>query len=211
MHLYQASTYIVILGNRTYTLHCNTSFPYNSDVAIRVEGPPEFAANLDLDLHLRIPSWISRPTTSIIATGTTPISVAHRGTYTHAHVSGPTATLVFALPMRFEVSRYPGLDQIGNTSRYAIEYGPTLLAAMGPWTNFSTNISCIVIPDMEPGRPANWLVPIQNKPLHFFVKGHPEYQYKPYFEIQNERFTVYPIMGKVRWADPQTQPQIVSV
>ena len=43
----------------------------------------------------------------------------------------PGDTVAFALPMTFKLTRYTGMDKIPGHERYALEYGPILLAIEG--------------------------------------------------------------------------------
>ena len=40
-------------------------------------------------------------------------------------------TITFRLPMDFKLTRYTGVDKIAGHERYALEYGPVLLAILG--------------------------------------------------------------------------------
>jgi len=94
--------------------------------------------------------------------------------------------------MTFRVTNYTGLTQISPFSRYAIEYGPILLAVTGPWDN---STDTVVIKGVDPINPASWLVPVPNQPLHFTIQGQEGYLYVPYFEISSQMFDVYPIIA----------------
>ena len=78
----------------------------------------------------------------------------------------------------------------GNLSRYALEYGPLLLAATGPW---DTAIDCIRIPWFQRRPPIEWLRPDSQRQGWFTVIGAPEYAYAPYMMIQGEQMTVFPV------------------
>ncbi len=146
-------------------------------------------------LHLRIPAWAAAAAVPI-ALGNGTVVAGTPGTYLPVLLSALPATLSFSLPMAFAAALYTGQTAMGvGAQRYAITFGPTLLAATGPFTAIG-NASCIVLPALDTGRVADWLLPdAAGGPLHFSVKGAPGVAYVPYFEIQEENFTAYPIFG----------------
>ncbi len=172
-------------GGTHVTLTNSTSFPEAEAVilSISTEKPVSFT------LRLRMPSSLTSTIKinvngSVLATGTP-------GTYcaiTKTWKDGDTIS--YTLPMDFRVSRYTGFDMIDGYDRYAIEYGTVLLGVVGP---FDFNDDCIEIAN-DPANPASWLVPVPEKPLHYKIKGKPGYEYMPYYEIQDEQFTCYPVI-----------------
>jgi hypothetical protein len=93
----------------------------------------------------------------------------------------------FTLPAAFRVARYKGVDQIAEKSRYSIEYGPILLAAVG-----SSNVDLLIDKGSEPLNLAGYLQPVEGAPLHFTVRGNPGCRLMPYWQITEEEFTCYP-------------------
>ena len=91
--------------------------------------------------------------------------------------------------MSFMATRYTGADQIQGHERYAIEYGPILMAVTG---DFNVE-DCIRIIN-DPANPGLWLTPVPDRPLHFAIKDMPQYEYVPYYEIDEEQFTTHPII-----------------
>lgn len=100
-------------------------------------------------------------------------------------------TISFTLPMDFKESRYSGFDKIDGYDRYAIEYGNVLLDVVGA---FDFNDDCVEITN-DPANPSSWLEPVPEKRLHYKIKGKPGYEYMPYYEIQDEQFTCYPVIA----------------
>jgi len=91
--------------------------------------------------------------------------------------------VVFELPMRFRVVRYTELDQHPEHDRYALLYGPVLMALVGA--------EDLAIPA---GKLPGLLKPIADKPLHFSVEGHDGARFMPYWQIGSENFTCFPTM-----------------
>ena len=75
--------------------------------------------------------------------------------------------------------------------RYALLYGPLLLAATGPWNPL---LNVVNMPEgLDVSSPStSWLVPTPNKTGGFFsVKGAMNHKYVPYMLIQGEQCTTY--------------------
>jgi len=93
--------------------------------------------------------------------------------------------------MGLRVTEYSGADAVKGFCRCAIECGPLLLAVVGT-PNFQGKYIRI---NQDPTDPSSWLVPVPGRPCHFTVKNHPEYRYIPYYQVQEEPFTCYPVIG----------------
>ena len=48
----------------------------------------------------------------------------------------------------------------------------------------------------SPAKLEDWLTPVADNPFHDKIKGQPDYEYFPYYEIQDQRYTCYPIVSK---------------
>lgn len=94
--------------------------------------------------------------------------------------------------MSLSVTRYTGLTVIPGHDRFAVEYGPVLLAVVGGHWNHT--IDSMLVPKVEhPEEPMTWLEPVPHSPLHFQVRnGRGNLTWKPYYEVQDELFEVYP-------------------
>ena len=100
-------------------------------------------------------------------------------------------TISFTLPVAFRLTRYTGMDKIEGHERYALEYGPILMA----------------IEDSEDARLLargtnaedflKQLTPSFGRPLHFEIAGNQQHHYAPYFAIKNDPFTCYPVIDLV--------------
>ena len=96
-------------------------------------------------------------------------------------------TIDFSLPAAVRVKRYQGADQIPGKERYAFEYGPILLAAVGlPKTDAAIQA------EGGPEALAGLLEAMDGSPLHFSVRGNPGLKFMPYWQITDEEFTCYP-------------------
>src|ERR1035438_9804569 len=100
-------------------------------------------------------------------------------------------TIEFTLPMEIRVKLYVGTDQLPGKSRYSVEYGPILLAAVG-----SSQVELVVDKGQDAGHLANHMEKIEGSPLHFAVRGNPGQKLMPYWQVSDEEFTCYPAVDR---------------
>jgi uncharacterized protein len=153
-------------------------------LSVALEAPRVFS------LRLRIPGWAAEQV-SILVNGE-PAAAGAPGSYvtiTRAWQNGDCAA--FTLPMGLRVTQYHGADSFAGVERYAIEYGPLLLGVVGSLDFRGKTIHI----QHDPQRPADWLQPVAGQPGHYTIQGKPGYEYMPYYEIQDQVFTCYPVIG----------------
>lgn len=191
------------------------NFPWHPDVAIRITAARATAAAI----RIRVPAWAAAPMPitvngEAITTGTPGSYVTLRRTWSTGD------TIRFTLPIALRLTRYEGLDQIPGHQRFALEYGPILLALIG------SDSAVLTLPRSQadaPHQPAN--APSQQanapeqvanasaagshqsilarihqdpmRPLHFTIDGHPQYTYIPYYQVVTEPFTCFPVIDLV--------------
>jgi hypothetical protein len=103
-------------------------------------------------------------------------------------------TVSFTLPMTFRLALYTGVDEPGWGDRYALLYGPVLMAAVGPLKEVGHVGSTIGLP-LPAERIIESLTPIDGKPLHFAIDGDPDHVYMPYWQVMAETFSVLPVVA----------------
>jgi len=165
-------------------LACETRFPAQPEVTLRlsVANPPFFTA------RLRIPAWAAADVE--VRLNDEPVACGKPGSYCRISRCWQDGDEVaFSLPMGFRTNRLRGADRIPGHERHAIEYGPILLAAVGPM-NCQDCVRILQSPDA----PAAWLQPIPGRPLHFAVAGQPDCEFLPYYEVRQQRFTCFPVI-----------------
>ena len=144
--------------------------------------------------------------------------LAPRGGFTHidlgAQCSNPgggwaSARVSFTLQPALRVSQYTGFTKIakqresaaeqqqhaparGHYQRFAVEYGPVLLVARGPW-NASTDSIHVRGVANPASTPPSWLQRDSGAGLRFTVNGNDALDFVPYYEVQEEQFEVYPV------------------
>jgi hypothetical protein len=89
--------------------------------------------------------------------------------------------------MEFRLTEYAGVEKFPDRKRFAVEYGPILMA----YVNTAGNKDNINLP-FETSKAVRSLKPVSGKPLHFSVEGVPDCEFMPYFEVQSEPFSCYP-------------------
>jgi DUF1680 family protein len=96
--------------------------------------------------------------------------------------------IAFTLPMDFRMTKYAGLEQDPKHERYALEYGPILMA----YVSMEGRKSNIMLP-VSPEKLINSLRAVPDKPLHFTVNENNDFEYMPYLEVQNGSFSCLPL------------------
>jgi DUF1680 family protein len=167
-------------------LEMKTDFPSSPEVALVFTlTEPVRAA-----IRVRTPSWASGEMAvhvngELAATGKPGGYAALNRTWR----SGDT--IAFVLPMGFRLTRYTGLDKIEGHERYALEFGPILLAIEG------SDDARLNAYGANPEDFTKQLTPSFGRPLHFEIAGNAQHRYAPYFAIKNDPFTCYPVIDRV--------------
>jgi len=105
------------------TLKMETEFPYDPKVSLTVitDNPAESV------IRIRIPSWSSGEM-SVLVNGKKRIT-GKPGTYVALSQKWNNGDkITFVLPMDFRLTKYTGEEQFPDRDRYALEYGPILMA-----------------------------------------------------------------------------------
>lgn len=193
VHIYQSSSILTTNSQgEGLQVSVSTSFPYDVTLSVTVSGAGTTPASV-ATLLLRMPSWTTETVVPVTLGNGTVLS-GITGTYLPVMMSSLPVSLSFSLPMALTTHLYNGSTTIGAGRRAAVQYGPVLLAAVGPFTTIG-NSSCLVLPALDLSQPSSWLLPVPGEPLHYTVAGVQGVMYKPYFEVQDEIFTAYPIFG----------------
>jgi DUF1680 family protein len=179
VNLYEPSTVRWKHASSEMTLTLSGSFPHRPDVKLQIATAAPAAAKI----RIRVPGW---------AAGAMPIDVngakAATGdpgsyvTFDRTWSSGDTIT--FRLPMELKLTRYIGLDRIEGHERFALEYGPILLALVG---SDSAVLKIAGVGQIKPD---------PDRALHFNIDGHPDYTYIPYWQVLSEPFTCFPVIDR---------------
>jgi hypothetical protein len=182
VNLFEASAIDCKVNGQLVNLKLESGFPYKPEVDIRLTT----AAPLDMKLRIRTPSWATSEM-NILINGKKSAS-GKPGTYVSLSRKWKNGDRIqFTLPMGLKSSAYSGLDKIAGANRYALEYGPILLALTGKKEapHKLTGIQNL----------AGSLIPDASRPLYFSVASNSDYLYVPYWQLEaNQNFTVFPVV-----------------
>jgi DUF1680 family protein len=185
--LFEPSTISWKQGDQPVSLKVATSFPFNPKVSLRWAA----AAPIKSVLRVRVPAWAVSDMP--IAVNGQPAAIGKPGSYValdRTWSEGDTVT--FSLPADFHLTRYTGDDKIEGHDRYALEYGPILMAVAGPLDDHSTMTIHHDLKDL-----ATWLKPMADRPLHFTIDGDPAHEVLPYWQITDQTFCTFPVIESV--------------
>ncbi len=182
VNLYEPSTIRWQQDGQPMELTMETRFPF--DAAVR--GTVKTAKPTNANVRIRVPSWAAGEME--VSVNGKPAGAGRPGTYLPIERQWSNGdTIEFTLPATIQVKRYNGADQIAGKTRYSVEYGPILLAAVG-----SSKVHLSVDPGHDADHLADHLEPIAGLPLHFTVRDNPDQKFMPYWQVSDEEFTCYP-------------------
>ena len=183
--IYAASQFNWEKGDHTVTLDVDTKMPYDENVSIKISMP----GTDTFKLRLRIPAWVVSEVE--ISINGKEKYVGSAGSYCEIERTWENGDVItFRLPMAFRIKEYSGADDVLGYDRYSFEYGPILMAIKGE----VDHDTCVYI-DEKIEQHEKWLLP-GDRPLAFRIKSRPDQEIIPYFEIQDERFTCFPLFKK---------------
>jgi len=183
--LFEPSSITCSVGGNTLELKATTRFPFHPDVQLRLAAAQPSPAKI----RVRVPSWATHEMPiqingNIAASGKPGSYVTLDRTWSEGD------TITFRLPMEFKLTRYTGVDQIAGHERYALEYGPVLLAILG-----SSDARLVVRNGERPEDLVKQLKPKSGQPLHFTLEANAAQEYIPYWEVPYKAaFTCYPVV-----------------
>jgi len=180
--LFAPSTIKAAIKTGTISLNMVTKFPYDQKVKITVNADEP----LNSKIRIRIPSWATQKM-SIMINGNKTFN-ANPGTYATLDRLWKNGDVIsFTLPMGFRMTIYEGAERDLKHERYALEYGPILMAYVS-LTGQKENLMLSTTPE----KLIKSLKPVAGQPLHFIINGNTDFEYMPYLEVQDEPFTCYP-------------------
>lgn len=163
------------------------NFPMSADVRLEISAAQPTQAKI----RVRVPAWAAGPMQVSVNKETA--VTGKPGSYVTLDRRWSTGDAIrFTLPMELKLTRYTGLDKIEGHERFALEYGPVLLALVG------SDKAVLTAPGGK--RHEEILKRIKqdpDRPLHFSIEGQPEFAYIPYWQVVTEPFTCYPVIDLV--------------
>jgi DUF1680 family protein len=180
VNLYEPSSIKWEINGQPASLTLDGNFPFNPQVSLTVA----VSAPVKMNLRVRIPSWATQKV-EISVNGKKYIT-GKPGSYAELSRKWTNGDKVdFTLPIDYRITRYEGVDTVAGYDRYAVEYGPVLLASVGgdkaPHEIEASNLKERLIPD-------------ESKPLHFSIAGDTLHTFMPYWLISNQVFSTFPLV-----------------
>jgi len=187
--LFVASKIDFQVKGKQLSLKTTTQFPYDPQVRIEVKT----AKSVQAKIRIRIPSWAAAKM-AVLVNDKEAVS-GEPGTYVTLDRKWKDSDVIaFTLPMAFRTTCYRGAQSgFNDGTHYALEYGPILMALVGKAEGQNNKKI-----DADPKQMAQALQAIPGQPLHFEVKGNSALKYMPYWEVQDEPFTCFPRIQKIK-------------
>jgi uncharacterized protein len=176
-------------------LEMQAQFPSSPQVLLQVHATKPVRAKI----RVRVPSWATG-VMNIEVNGTR-VGTGNPGCYvTIDRVWSSHDRISFTLPLDFKLTEYTGSDQVQGRKRYALEYGPILMAALG-----AADAKLELSRASSPKDMLTRLRPVAGRPLHFVLSdpltdllaraiSESETEFCPYFEIGAETFSCFPVV-----------------
>lgn len=185
LNLYEPSTITWKHDGEQMSLHMETKFPYDNQVKLTVSTDRMKA----MKLRIRVPSWAVAEM-KVVVNGKNSAK-GKPGSYLVLDRTWSAGdTVAFTLPAGLVWTEYKGEDQIPGHKRYSLTYGPLLYAAV---SNKDATIHLSNGDKVE--NLIQQLIPKQDAPLHYSVAGNPDIVYMPYWQIEKEEFTCFPVIS----------------
>ncbi len=183
INIFEASEIKFPVHQEEISLAMETNFPYEPDVKITVNT----MQSSSFRLRLRIPVWTGQK--MAVRINGRKIAAGNPGTYLTIDRTWKKGDVIsFTLPMEFKITKYEGEEQIEGYERFALEYGPLLMA----YVNLKDEDKNLVL-DVPPEKLIKSLRAVPGKSLHFKVGGNGNYEYIPYFKVREEIFSCFPL------------------
>lgn len=185
VNLFEPSTIRWKHRREPVSLKMVTRFPFRTDVRLEFQAAHATPAKI----RVRAPSWAAHEmeihVNGRFATKGKPGSyVALDRTWSNGD------TISFTLPAALRVARYAGTTQIPGHERFAVLYGPILLAAAG-----APEIRLSGVDTRRPESLAELLRPKAGEPLHYAVEHNPGIEFMPYWQVDQQPFNCFPAVG----------------
>jgi uncharacterized protein len=201
VNLYHNASTVWSSGDKKVRVSVNTRFPEEELVELNINT----SKSVKMSVKIRIPQWCEDEV--LIYLNGQQAGTGKPGTFFDIERKWmDSENIRFRLPMSLRVHRYEGEDKLEDTDRYAIFYGPFLLACVGNMDDpalgrgyDSFNRSNARVPRIrkDPFQVSNWLIPDSDQSGYFRIEGVTEHRFIPYWKLGNEEsFTCYPGIGK---------------
>ena len=180
MNLFEPSSIEWELEGRKMKLTQKTRFPSDA----QVECDLEIQSPTRAKIRVRVPAWAAHAVD--ISVNGKQVVTGKPGTYVTLDRTWSNGDVIsFALPAAFRAAKYSGSDQLEGATRFSLERGPLLYAAVGSSKVVLENFHSIE-------EVAAALQPVPDQPRHYKLAGHPDLTFMPYMNVDKEEFTCFP-------------------
>jgi DUF1680 family protein len=179
VNLYEPSSINWTVKEQAVGLSLESNFPFQPEVGLKIA----VSSPVKMNIRVRIPSWAKQKVE--ISVNGKKYTTGKSGTYVELSRKWKDGDRVdFTLPIDYRVTQYTGVDTVSGYQRYAVEYGPILLASVGG----DKAPHELAVSDLE-----NHLAPDNFKPLHFSITGD-TLSFMPYWMISEQVFSIFPLV-----------------
>ncbi|MGD0695339.1 MAG: beta-L-arabinofuranosidase domain-containing protein [Terriglobia bacterium] len=182
VNLFEPCTLHWTEGGASLRVKMATGFPFHPEVRLQFSSAQPTPAKV----RVRVPSWAGGEMAVYVNGKAT--ATGRPGSYVlldRAWAEGDTVQ--FTLPAALWAERYTGVDQIPNHNRYAVSWGPILLAAVG-----APEIRLGLKNVRQPEDLLLHLQPVPGQPLHYLVENNPGVEFMPYWQVNKQAFNCFP-------------------
>lgn len=184
VNLFEPSTLSWTHEGEPLSLQMETKFPFEHQVKLTITS----ARPTSMKLRVRVPSWATKQM-EVAVNKSTPTAGKPGSFLVLDRVWSSGDMVTFMLPAGFALVEYTGVNQIPGQKRYSLTYGPLLYAAVG-----SKDAVLRVPSGSRPEALIHQFKPKPGSPLHFTVTGNPGTEYMPYWQVDKEEFTCFPVI-----------------
>lgn len=182
VNLFEPSTIRWKQGGEPVSLKMATRFPFENDVQLAFSSSQPVRAKI----RVRVPSWAAHE--MAIEINGRPAATGQPGSYVALDRTWANGdSVAFTLPAALRAMQYTGVDQIPECERYAFEYGPILLAAVG-----APEVRLRVGTGKRPESLLKLLNLKSDQPLHYTVEDNPGIEFMPYWQVDTQPFNCLP-------------------
>jgi DUF1680 family protein len=182
VNLFEPSSIHWTEGGGSLRVSMVTRFPFDPEVRLRFSAAHPTQAKV----RVRVPSWATREME--VTVNGKPAATGKPATYVaidREWAEGDVAA--FTLPAALSAEPYTGASQIPDHARFAVSFGPILLAAVG-----APEIRLRLENVKQPEDLLKYLKPKPGQPLHFLVDNNPGIEFMPYWQVDQEPFNCLP-------------------
>ena len=185
VNLFAPSTIHWTEGGASLRLRMVTRFPFDREVRLQFSA----ARPTQAIVRLRVPFWATRE--MAVSVNGQPAGAGKPGSYVTLNRSWAEGDVAsFTLPAALWASRYTGVDQIPDHDRYAVSYGPILMAAVG-----APDVRLRLKNVKHPEDLLKHLKPKPGQQLHYLVEENPGIEFMPYWQVNEEPFNCLPAVN----------------